>query len=261
MVEFSELSIIRNIKLNTGRQLLLQLKLLLYNCTNCLVFTPIVKLDEETDFTCSAPPVWPAAPVHQDSGSPSLPERPLVPTALHHGKRSLGWALGCPSMGGLGPCQGEKKGTPAEGEPRWSPLFLGCRWVSTLSVTMEWDGWSGAGVVRGSSSLTVGLPPQWAWLSPDWPPGWPWSQYDQRSSNLSWTQKKLNENDWWQIIKETKSKQWLTCCHHNQRDKYVLQLTFDKLIFSWSVLDFDVTVLSNDLSTKISFSPLFSLYV
>ena len=150
----------------------------------------LVDLTLWSDLTCSAPPVWPAAPVHLDSGSPSLQERLLVPTALHHGKMSPGWAPGFQSMVGPGPCRKGKKGTPDE-EERYPPS-LGWCWVWTWCC-----GWSRVGEavwVRRDTlpvSLLVSLLSE-AWLSPDWPPGWPWTQYDQRSSNLSWKQKKLN---------------------------------------------------------------------
>lgn len=144
-----------------------------------------------TALTCSAPPVWPAAPVHQDSSSLSLLGRPLVLTTLHHGRMSLGWALGCPLTRDLGPCRKVKKGTPAEGETRKIPLSRDCCWVETW-----WQQWGDGGtsvcvrVVRGSSSVTAGHPS--AWMLPDWPPDQLWSQTDQGSSNLLWIQEKKN---------------------------------------------------------------------
>lgn len=149
----------------------------------------------KTALTCSAPPVWPAAPVHQDSSSLSLLGRPLVLTTLHHGRMSLGWALGCPLTRDLGPCRKVKKGTPAEGETRKIPLSRDCCWVETW-----WQQWGDGGtsvcvrVVRGSSSFTAGHPS--AWMSPDWPPDQLWSQTDQGSSNLLWIQEKKKKTAW-----------------------------------------------------------------
>lgn len=77
-------------------------------------------------FTCSAPPVWPEARVRRDSGSQSLLGTLLVPTALHHERKSLGWAPGYPWTGGLRPCREGRRGTQTE--TRRSSLFLGCCW-------------------------------------------------------------------------------------------------------------------------------------
>lgn len=92
-----------------------------WRTTKC---TSLYSLPE--DLTCSAPLAWPAAPVHQDSSSPSQPGRPLALTVLHHVKKSLGWAPGCLSTRDPGPCREGTRGTRAVEEPRWSSLSLGC---------------------------------------------------------------------------------------------------------------------------------------
>lgn len=93
-----------------------------------------------------------------------------------------GLSTGLPVDGGSGSMPvGEEHSSwgRAPLEPSLSGLLLGIDMV----VTMEW--WVKQCECGKRVFQSVGLPPQWAWLSPDWPPGWPWSRYDQRSSNLS----------------------------------------------------------------------------
>lgn len=211
--KFSKQSIIRKSKLHTPTPSVL-IGQTCYCKTIMTVFASIVNPDEDSYWShlfCSSS----LASSSSSSGlrfSESAGEAAGADSSVSWEDES-GLSTGLPVDEGSGSMPGGEEGHSSSGGAPLEPSLSGLPLGRDMAVTMEWDGWSSVGVIRGSSSLTVGLPPQWAWLSPDWPPGWPLIQYDQRSSNLSWMQKKLNENGWQQIIKEKTSKQWLTCCH------------------------------------------------
>lgn len=149
--------------------------------------------------TCSAPPVWPAAPVHRDSGSPSPPGRRLVPTEPHRGRKSPGWARGCPSRVGLGPWPKGRTDTPAEGGPPGRPLGLGCCWRRTWQRrTAVWK--APPVPTSGSPSRQWGFPCRLiSWLEGVR------GRDNQGSLSLSWTEgrEKTDELRNWALFKST----------------------------------------------------------